>query len=96
MNTLPQMTSITDLKNRHLEVFAKLGMGPVVIAQRNQPAGVLVSPAQWDTIAERLEDMADMIAALNAELEIEHGKAEWIDTDISKLEAMAAGDAIHA
>lgn len=61
MQRLPQMVSVSDLKNRHLEVLAKLEHGPVVIASRNQPAAVLLSPEQWDEIVSLLEDYEDAL-----------------------------------
>jgi prevent-host-death family protein len=55
------MVSVSDLKNHHLEVLAKLERGPVVIASRNQPAAVLLSPEQWDEIVSLLEDYEDAL-----------------------------------
>ena len=43
MQQLPQMASVSDLRHRHIEIFAKLTEGPVLIANRNRPAGVLIS-----------------------------------------------------
>lgn len=61
MQRLPQMVSVSDLKNRHLEVLSKLEQGPVVVASRNRPAAVLLSPEQWDEIVSLLEDYEDAL-----------------------------------
>jgi len=76
MHKLPQMTSIAELRNNHLQVFALLEKGPVVINNRSQPVGVLVSPAAWDRLMERLEDQEDIIDALQMKLDIAQGKVE--------------------
>jgi hypothetical protein len=84
MGHLPQMASITDLKQRHLEVLAMLENGPVVLASRNQPVG------------DRLEDQADLITVLKGELQIERGEVETEDFDIAEFEAMVRGEPISA
>lgn len=55
MNRLPQMASVTELRNDYNTLFARLSAGPIVLAQRSKPAAVLVSPEQWNEIARRLE-----------------------------------------
>jgi prevent-host-death family protein len=55
------MASVSDLKNRHLEVLAKLQKGPVLLASRNQPTAVLLSPELWNEIVDLLEDYEDLI-----------------------------------
>jgi PHD/YefM family antitoxin component YafN of YafNO toxin-antitoxin module len=61
MNRIPQMASVSDLKNRHLEVLAKLEQGPVLLASRNQPTAVLLSPELWNEIVDILEDYEDLM-----------------------------------
>jgi PHD/YefM family antitoxin component YafN of YafNO toxin-antitoxin module len=95
MERLPNMAAISALRNDHKAVFAQLDNGPVMIAARNQPAGVLVSPEWWDHIVERLEDQDALIDGLQAALNLAHGKDELIDADISHLEKRA-GRAIPA
>ncbi len=77
----PQIVPVTDLRMKHVQVFDMLGKGPVILAQRSRPAAVLVSVAQWDRLMERLDDQADLIEVLQAELDIASGK--------TKLERMA-------
>ena len=54
------MASIADIKHRHLDVFAMLKNGPVLIANRSKPAAMIVSPELWDLLIERLEDAEDL------------------------------------
>lgn len=92
MNRLPQMASISDLRNNHLGVFALLATGPVVLVNRTQPQGILLSPGQWDKLLTRLEDLEDLVDVLNTELQVERGElavetldkqsfAEWVDAE---------------
>lgn len=69
---------------------------PVVIATRNTPAGVLISPQMWNAIVDRLEDQDALIDGLNSLLQIARGEEEVIDLDPSTMEAMAAGNAAPA
>ena len=89
MERLPNMASISMLRNNYKGVFAQLTDGPVMIASRNQPAGVLISPEWWDRIVERLEDQDALIDGLQAALNLAHGEDELIDADISHLEKRA-------
>jgi PHD/YefM family antitoxin component YafN of YafNO toxin-antitoxin module len=89
MKRLPQFAGVSDLRNNHLAVFAQLADGPVVLLNRTQPQGILLSPAQWDTLMDRLEDQEAIIEVLTAELQVERGEmtpeslaeqtfAEWL------------------
>lgn len=74
MHPVPQMAPISDLKHRHLEVFKRLKNGPVILANRSQPAAVLVSPERWNAIAEYIDDLECGIEALKVELAIAKGE----------------------
>lgn len=74
MYPVPQMAPISDLKHRHLEVFKRLKNGPVILANRSQPAAVLVSPERWNAIVEYIDDLECGIAALQTELAIAKGE----------------------
>ncbi|MEZ4866105.1 MAG: type II toxin-antitoxin system prevent-host-death family antitoxin [Caldilineaceae bacterium] len=75
----PQIVPVSDLRMKHLEVFAMMDKGPVFLAQRSKPAGVLVSVTQWDRLMELLEDQGDLIDALKMELAIARGE-ETVET----------------
>ena len=93
MNQILPMASISDMRQRHLELFQRLESGPVVIANRNQPEAVLVAPEQWNALAEELEDLRDLITGLNAQLQLERGEEEISEIDPEKL-ARWAGHAV--
>lgn len=50
MDTVPQIVPVSELRNKHSEVFGMLLKGPVVLAQRSRPAAVLVSVEQWNEL----------------------------------------------
>lgn len=92
MHKLPQMTSIAELRNNHLQVFARLEKGPVVINNRSQPVGVLLSPAAWDRLMERLEDQEDIIDALQMKLDIARGEVEVETITATEIEEWIKAD----
>jgi prevent-host-death family protein len=55
MIKLPQIESITTLKNNYKTILSKLSVGPVVLTQNAKTVAVLVDPEEWQRSAERLE-----------------------------------------
>ncbi len=76
MNKLPQTASVRTLKVNPNDVFKLASSSPVVIMSRATPKGVFVSPAQWDSMVELIEDQEDLIEALKVELAIAKGEEE--------------------
>lgn len=54
VNALPQTAPISDMRNRQNVLLRMAENGPVVLMSRSRPAAVLLSPAQWDAIADAL------------------------------------------
>lgn len=79
MNKLPQMANIADLRNSHLQVLARLDKGPVIINSHSNAVGVLVSPEQWNRMAEYIEDLEDALDATKMELAIAEGEVEMMN-----------------
>jgi len=77
MHPVPQIAAVSDLKHRHLEVFRRLKDGPVVLANRSQPAAVLVLPDRWNAIIEYIDDLECNIEALKTELAVARGEDEF-------------------
>ena len=96
MERMPNIVSVSTFRNEYNQVFSMLDDGPVVIAARSKPAGMLVSPAMWNAIVDRLEDQDALIEGLNDLLQIERGEEALIDLDPSTIATMAAGDALPA
>jgi prevent-host-death family protein len=61
MQRLPQMASVTDLRNDYTALLARLRNGPIVLSQRSRPAAVLVSPDEWDETAQLIKDLQEQL-----------------------------------
>ena len=63
VNRLPQTAPISDMRNRQNDLLTMAEHGPVVLLSRSKPAAILLSPAQWDAIAQTLEEYQQRFAA---------------------------------
>jgi prevent-host-death family protein len=90
-----QFEPITTIQRHPNKVLAMLEHGPVVLASRSKPAAILVRVELWDRLIEQLEDQEDIIAALEAKLEIANGKAEMM-TQAEITEWLAADELVPA
>ncbi|MCB0071115.1 MAG: type II toxin-antitoxin system Phd/YefM family antitoxin [Caldilineaceae bacterium] len=96
MNPVPEMASVSELRNNYSNLFDRIEAGPLVIANRNQPVAVMVSPAQWNALAEEMDDLHDVIAALQAELAIATGRETPQPLDLDELRKATDKDAVPA
>ncbi|MEZ4658975.1 MAG: type II toxin-antitoxin system Phd/YefM family antitoxin [Caldilineaceae bacterium] len=85
MNHIPPMASVSELKNNHLKVLAQSEKAPVVLASRNQPVGVLVSPVHWEQFMNRLEDLEDLVDVLKTLLAEANGEIEAEEVGLEEL-----------
>lgn len=77
MNPLPEIAPISDMRVRQVEIVQKAQRGPVVLVERgSRPALVVLSPALWNTIAERLELLEDAVAVYKKRWEVATGQDE--------------------
>jgi len=97
MNRLPQMASVTELRNDYLTLFAKLKNGPVVLAQRSKPAAVLISAAQWDDIARRLDQYELLAQAdrIDAEMDADPSKVVTHEELKRRIAAKTKAKTLH-
>lgn len=99
LNRIPQTASMQDIKNRTGEVTEKIHHGPVLLMNRATPQAVIISPAQWNAIVDRIEEIEDAIVTLQAELAIATGQSqvETIDNaDAFVNEIMGTNEPIPA
>lgn len=87
MNKLPQMASVADMRNRHLELFKKLDNGPVLIANRSKASAVIMSPETWNSIVETMDEQYDRIQMLEALLERATGVSKPHLRDHAEIDA---------
>ncbi|MEM7133348.1 MAG: hypothetical protein AAF702_44030 [Chloroflexota bacterium] len=93
MQHVPQIEAITNMKKDHLAVFAKLGNGPVFLAQRSKPAAVLISLEQWEAVNNEVDDLKDIIAVLKTQLAVAHGDDSYSQVSTTELDLMSSDGA---
>jgi len=71
------------------QIFDQLRDAPILFTHHGHAAGVLVQPQLWNRLVERLEDLDDTIAALEARIELLTGADDTIS--LAELEGMLSG-----
>ena len=54
---MPQTVPLSDLRRQQEKILKMTESAPVVLMSRNEPAGVLVSPQEWNTLMKRLRHL---------------------------------------
>ena len=70
MHQLYQTFGAGDLKSNANTAFQMAESGPVVVLRKTQPAAVMINPDKWNDIAQELNDLRALVAALRAEQEL--------------------------
>lgn len=93
----PQILPVSDIRNRHNEVMDKLSNGPVFLTRHGIGEAVLLSMRQWESILSSLEEQADVIDVLEAQLEAaQHGEKPEPFTAEEQASLTAAKHAVSA
>jgi prevent-host-death family protein len=79
MNRLPQMASVTDFRNNYVQLVERLNDGPIILAQRSKPVAVVISPQQWDNMADELAQLRRIVEGDRQLAEIDAGNYEVFD-----------------
>jgi len=96
MSPLPTIAPISDMRVRQAEVVKQAKNGPVVLVERgSRPALVVVSPEQWDAIAERIEYLEDAAAIYRRKWELATGQDEMEELSPETVHEWL-GDAVPA
>ena len=96
MNRLPEIAPISDMRVRQMEIIMKAQQGPVVLVERgSKPALVVLSPALWNAMAERLEFLEDAVAVYKKKWELASGQDEMMELSPATIEEWL-GDAVPA
>ena len=56
-NPIPQTIPISELRRQQDKILKMAESAPVVLMSRSEPAGVLVSPQEWNRIVNRLKQL---------------------------------------
>ncbi len=64
-NPIPQTVPISELRHQQDKILKMAEAAPVVLMNRSEPAGVLVSPQEWNLIVNRLKQLEALHEALH-------------------------------
>ena len=92
MNSLPLvMTTLpaSSMRREQGVIFTQLQKSPILFTHHGHAAGVLVEPAVWNRLVERLEELDDTVAALEAKIELLTGADDTVS--LAEFEEMLSG-----
>ncbi|MCB0186460.1 MAG: type II toxin-antitoxin system Phd/YefM family antitoxin [Caldilineaceae bacterium] len=89
MNRLMETRPVSEMNRNPNAILELLASGPVVLMQRSTPAGVLVSPEEWNNLFDRLEDLEDAVEIWKGKYELATGKDTIEEADIAELQRIA-------
>jgi prevent-host-death family protein len=55
MTIMPEVIPVSQLRDRHKEIFQQVADGPILLAEHSKVAAVLVSVADWNARERQLE-----------------------------------------
>ena len=84
MEMLPQLETISTLKNNQEAVLSKVKDRPVLLLQHSKPLIVMVTPEQWDRAAQELQTLKKRVRDLELQLEARRISTE-MDADPAKV-----------
>lgn len=61
MNRIMETRPVSEMNRNPNAILELLASGPVVLMQRSVPAGVLVSPKEWNRLFDRLKELEDAV-----------------------------------
>ena len=64
-NPIPQTMPISELRRQQGKILKMAEAAPVVLMSRSEPAGVLVSPQEWNRLVNRLKHLEAIQEARN-------------------------------
>jgi len=87
MNALPQISPISDMRVHQAQIIEKARRGPVILVERgSRPALVVISPEQWNALAERMEYLEDVAAIYKKKWEIATGQDDMEEVSSQQIE----------
>jgi len=85
---LPHIAPVSDMRLRQSEIIARASEGPVVLVERgSRPTLVVVSPEQWNALAEQMEYLEDALAVYKRKWELATGQDEMVELTPEEIQA---------
>ena len=66
LERVPLTIPVSDLRNEQAKILGQLHDGPILLTQRGRAAAMLVEPALWNLLIDRLSDLEDIVNGLDA------------------------------
>lgn len=87
MNRIMETRPVSEMNRNPNAILELLASGPVVLMQRSVPAGVLVSPKEWNSLFDRLEALENAVEIWKGKYELATGRDVIKDADIAEITA---------
>jgi PHD/YefM family antitoxin component YafN of YafNO toxin-antitoxin module len=88
MNRIMETRPVSEMNRNPNAILDLLAAGPVVLMQRSVPAGVLVSPKEWNNLFDRLEELEDAVEIWKGKYELATGLDVIQAADIAEIAAV--------
>lgn len=84
MNRMMETRPVSEMNRNPNAILELLAAGPVVLMQRSTPAGVLVSPKEWNKLFDRLEELEDAVEIWKGKYELATRRDFIADANITE------------
>jgi PHD/YefM family antitoxin component YafN of YafNO toxin-antitoxin module len=88
---VPRAVPVSELSKRPDTVFAQLKKTHLLITRQGQEAGVLVHPTVWNRLIDYIDELEDLVEALEVERDIAAGKTKLVTIDPDTWEEIQDG-----
>ncbi|MCL4826980.1 MAG: type II toxin-antitoxin system prevent-host-death family antitoxin [Caldilinea sp.] len=78
---MPEVVPISQLRDKHKEILRQIADGPILLAQHNKPAAVLVSVDDWNARERQLELLEARLKYLEMKREFTENPPNLISFD---------------
>ena len=87
-----QTYTLTDIRNKHGELFDKAATEPVLLTKQSRPSHVIISAESYQKLINRLEELEDMVFGQAAEVTLSKSKMIGTEAFTSALGHLANGE----
>ncbi|MEH2244978.1 type II toxin-antitoxin system Phd/YefM family antitoxin [Nostoc sp.] len=87
-----QTYTLTDVRNKHGEVFDKAATEPVLLTKQSRPSHVIISAESYQKLINRLEELEDMVFGQAAEVALSQSQMIGAEAFTSALEHLDNGE----
>lgn len=87
MNRIMETRPVSEMNRNPNAILELLAAGPVVLMQRSVPAGVLVSPKEWNNLFDRLQELEDAVEIWKGKYELATGLNVIKEANIAEITA---------